>query len=213
DHVALLAQVRHVLGQHELHAAMRSLGDLVALFPLLRRHVDLPAQNGISPSGGPPAGASIGSSYCSSLYVRARLFAAARDGAAERMPPSLDFGSRNCMSSKTTASFERLSPVVLSFHCSRTRWPSMYTWWPLCKYCSTRSASLRPVSRLNAFTSRKHGSSSHSLVCWFFLRLLTAKRKFPPFPPVENVRVSGSFVSRPISITLFRFAMVGCLLR
>src|SRR5262249_1287625 len=54
---------------------------------------------------------------------------------------------------------------------------------------------------------------SHSPVCWFFLRLLTAKRKFATFPPVENVRVSGSFVSRPISITLFRFAMVGCLLR
>src|SRR5436309_836594 len=53
----------------------------------------------------------------------------------------------------------------------------------------------------------KTGSSSQSPVVAFFLRLFTANPNLATLPPLEKARISGSRVSRPINITLFKFAM------
>src|SRR5262249_7285308 len=61
--------------------------------------------------------------------------------------------------------------------------------------------------RLKASMSKNTGSSSHCPVVGFFLRLFTANPNLATLPPLENVRISGSRVKRPINITLFKLAM------
>src|SRR5262245_2734247 len=86
----------------------------------------------------------------------------------------------------------------------------MYACDPLWRNRSITSPVLL-YSPLNASQSTKTGSSIHSPVCWFLRRLLTAKPNFTTLPPLLKERDSGSRVSRPISITLFRLAMIGLL--
>src|SRR5262249_45008932 len=52
NQVALLAEVGHVLRQHQLHAAVTALAYLIALFGWHGESVSMVGQKGISPSAG-----------------------------------------------------------------------------------------------------------------------------------------------------------------
>ena len=105
---------------------------------------------------------------------------------------------RSCASSASAPSSCRpICPV-----CSR---PSMKICRPLRQYCSTTFASVPNSPRLKtSHIDETSGSFSHCPVCWFFFRLPTAKPNFATLPPLGKRRTSGSRVSRPINITLFK---------